>query len=219
MLLRTFLLCLLLCIWKTEARASGYPLVDKWYSGRIFLKNGDTKSGLIAYDADRGFTLLKEGQKIKAFNVRQVESFEIMDFETHTFRWFYSLPYQERGKKNELFFELLVDAGKLALLSRETLVNVNDSGEGQRFHWESFTATGDIFYLLDKNTASVSLLPGNADRLQEFIGENKEVIQHYIKAHKLDLASRKDLIKLFYYVRTLQQEEGENIEAAILQRQ
>jgi hypothetical protein len=205
MLTRILLAALLsfLPIWFSPAqvRQDG----EQAYEGRLFLKNGATLKGRIQYETNKPFVLLHVAGRVKAYNVSQVESFEFLDFEANVFRWFYALPFEEKGRKREDFFELLADGGSVALLSRENQsrasfpMGVHANGWIERDIWVN------TYYMLNKDTYAMHTLPDNPKNVLELFPDGQQAMEQYVKEQKMDLQNRNDLIKLFYYYRQWQQ--------------
>ena len=200
-----FILAIIWWIFMLPAKAQSFASQESWYDGSIHLKNGETKKGRVYYDRENELVLVKETEAIKTYNVRQVESFELVDFAMSTFRWFCALPFEEKGRKKDRFFEVLADAGNLALLSREGWVPSRQPMGVYAAGWETGMEKGDIYYLLNKTTIMITPCPETAKPLLEQMGSYKEAVGRFIHEHKLNPGSRKDLIKIFYYYQSLQE--------------
>jgi hypothetical protein len=189
--------CSLVLLALAGAKAQDFVNREVWHTGNIYLKNGDTMKGVIRYDMDEQYVMLKEEETLKTYSVNQVESFELLDAEHGVFRWFYALPVRDNRRGKELFFEMLVDGSKV-LLCREDWVLRRPVGRSN-MAWEAIQVRADSFYLFDRATQTLVPLLGSRKELLEHLSDHRDAVEQFIRERQLDLQSRADLLRLFYY--------------------
>ena len=210
--LRAYLVFVLLLIF--SFKGIGQELESEWFEGELFLTNGEIIEGLLQYDLDKDCLIVKNANRVKAYNAQQIESFDYLDHTQIRLRSFYSLVHKVKQRKKHMFFELLKQ-GELTLLSIDAwFVNsipfTRSSNLPARF-------TGDLvlkeeYYILDKNH-NIQPFTGIKNQLLDLMKDNYEEMENYIRTQKLQVDRRADLLKIFYYYENLKvlqaKEEGQ----------
>jgi hypothetical protein len=184
----------------------GQDLDNEWFRGKLYLANGETVEGLLQYDLDKDYLIIKKANRVKAYNAQQVEYFDYVDHVQNRLRSFYSLVYKAKHRKKHMFFELL-KMGELSLLSREAWFV--DSRPFTRSFYFPGRYTSDLvlkeaYYILDKNQ-HIQPFNGVKSQLLDLMQDNYEAMDKYIRSEKLQMDRRADLLKIFYYYDNLKE--------------
>lgn len=188
-------------------------LEEEWYRGKLYLANGEKIEGYLQYNLDKNYLVIKQGNRVKAYNAQQIESFEYLDHIQSRLRSFYSILHKDKRKKQHGFFELLKQ-GDLTLLTREYFLLTKRSflrpfSSKSRTYGEDMIQK-DEYFVLDQQQ---KLIPfhGTKKQLISLMQDDYEVIDNYIKSENLQLESRVDVLKLFYFYNNLKelQAQGE----------
>lgn len=92
----------------------------EWFQGSLLLNNGNELKGLIKYNDKNDIVCFENGRDSRSFTARRVKAFEFYDEIAQKQRVFYAVPVEDtkHNVKRPLFFEVIMDLGNFALLSK-----------------------------------------------------------------------------------------------------
>jgi hypothetical protein len=184
--------------------AQNFPS-ELWHEGRIILVDGDTIKGMIKYDLQQDLLqLTRDDKTVDAFTARKVLFFEIFDNSVHLYRQFYALPYSISSSYHApVFFELLVD-GTMTLLCREALEYRTMTYNNAGYYGPSFTrlVLVNSFFILDEK-GNISPFSGKKNELLDLMGKKAEIVQKFMRTHRLRVEEKYDLAKIVAYYNSL----------------
>ncbi|HYG37168.1 MAG TPA: hypothetical protein VD908_01055 [Cytophagales bacterium] len=157
-------LILLMVVIISSLQSQGFDGME--YNGKIELASGDVVIGEVFYDASTGRVMLKNEKETEYYNARSASYFEFYDFERNTIRKFYSLLYSN----HPTFFELLIEASNLALLSRENI------SSAKAIAYISKSADETTAYYSDNQSAATN----RAKSETLFLADDKGNIEPYV---------------------------------------
>ncbi|MEM6524658.1 MAG: hypothetical protein AAF693_12725 [Bacteroidota bacterium] len=147
---------------------------EQWFQGRIKLLSGRSIDGELNYNFVSQVLRLRESNNIEIYNAEEVLFFLLITSNDES-ELYYSLPYldQDYGRKRAVFFKVLHETKKLAILSRLIF-------EFKDRNWP-----------LDSNpnaANSLSIAPADykVEKVQEviYLADNKGTIRHYMEGKK-----------------------------------
>ncbi|MCS7018729.1 MAG: hypothetical protein RMJ87_01320 [Cytophagales bacterium] len=205
--MKRLLLLTMSCLLMGSAIAQTFSK-DLWHDGEADLFSGETVRGKIKYDLDNNSLQVSTGGIVRSFSAYQVEAFQIFDDLQKTPRYFYTLPYKKTGNYDSpMFFELLYEGIRLSLLNRETFQQrvIGTPGMwgwgwwGPRMGMGTTIVQVDSYYVLDMTKEQV-IKPGDqrADWLL-LMKDFRDEIGEFMRANKLSVTERKDLLKIMTY--------------------
>jgi hypothetical protein len=174
---------------------------ELWHEGKVVLDGGDTLKGKIQYNMQTELVQLQQAAQLETLTPRKVVFFEIFDQTVNRYRQFFSLPYALTGQyRAPVFFELLAE-GKLTILSREKLEYKTYSSF---YTYGTYTrlVLVNLYYLLNEN-GTIQEVNGKRNNFYDLMGNKKEAVEQYVKAHKLDFANKYNLISIIEYYNSL----------------
>ena len=181
---------------------------DYWHIGTLYLSEGDSLKGLLKYNIQEEYVMMKSGKKEFSFNPMQFDAFWIIDINDSTRRDFKVFRFKNReGLERPEVFEVLVTNSKFSILVRERIEFQNQSS----FMNQGFAPTRSIKY-------DYFFMEGNI--IRPFVDTKKKVIQltknkeeeilAYAKQNKLRFYYKSDLKTIFEYYYTLIEDVEEN---------
>ena len=194
------ILAFLVCF---AAAAQGQEFAfEYWHEGRLVTEESDTLKGSIMYNLQSDLLQLKRADRLETFTARKVVYFEIFDVTIKQYRVFYSLPFSATGTqyKAAIFFELL-EEGKMTLLCREALEYKNYSSF---YYYGSYSRLVLVnkYFLLDEKGEIVPFT-GNKNDWIYLMGNKGPEVQKYMKANKLDVDEKEELVKIVAFYNSL----------------
>lgn len=193
-----FLLLFVLTI--SGAIGQQFPF-EFWHEGKVVLETQDTLKGKVKYDPQNDLIQLERNGRFETFTSRKAVFYEIFDQGLNNYRQFYALPYSVNGGyKTPVFFELLTE-GKLTLLSRETLEYRNTSAG---YFYGSVTRLVLVhkYFLLDED-GGINAVIGDKNDFLAMMDSRQEEVRKYIKANRLNLERRPDIVRAIAYYNAL----------------
>ena len=184
----------------SSAGAQQFPF-EFWHEGKVVLETQDTLKGKLKYDPQNDLIQLERNGRFETFTSRKAVSYEIFDQGLNNYRQFYALPYSANGGyKTPVFFELLTE-GKLTLLSRETLEYRNTS---TGYFYGSVTRLVLVYkyFLLDED-GGITAVVGDKNDFLAMMDSREEEVRKYIKANRLNLERRPDIVRAIAYYNSL----------------
>lgn len=186
--------------------AQSFPQ-DSWYKGKLTLKNGQEKEGIIKYDLEANAIQLQTDHKIETYHANQFITFSILLRREQIYRNFYVLPHANNsGYKRPTIFELIIE-GERSLLAREYIAtrtsNTNSGFYGSRYS-NPYTPTVSQRYLafklflVDKNGSITELNTNKKDVIAAFGNYQKE-LKKFIKQEKIKTDKVTDMAELVDY--------------------
>lgn len=173
-----------------------------WHDGKIVLESGDTLKGKVKYDMNQDllqFTLNR--RSVVAYTPRKAMYFEIFDEKMHEYRQFYSLPVANAsGYKVPAFFELLAE-GKMTLLAREAL-EYRSYTNPLYFYNETRLVIVYRYFFLEEN-GNIESFDGKKEDLLEKMGRRADVVERYMREHRLNVEDRREFARIVSYYNSL----------------
>lgn len=166
------------------------------------LNGGHTPKGELKYDLDKDVTLLRQGDKVKAISVYDINNFRFMDKKRHTLRRFYTMPYQlKNGQQRLMFFE-----DGFSLFNREKTIRKKQASVTETPILEDVDGrkNGKVkvseYYLFTPEGKFVKIYTDKEDLADKLSLNPKErkAISRFIQMNDLDLNNRSDFIKVIY---------------------
>jgi len=182
------------------ASAQQFPF-EFWHEGKVVLETQDTLKGKVKYDPQNDLIQLERNGRFETFTSRKAVFYEIFDQSLNNYRQFYALPYSANGGyKTPVFFELLTE-GRLTLLSRETLEYRNTS---TGYFYGSITRLVLVYkyFLLDED-GGINAVIGDKNDFLAMMETRQEEVRKYIKANRLNLERRPDIVRAIAYYNSL----------------
>ncbi len=182
---------------------------DAWHEGEITLFNGESYTGLIKYNLENNSLQLRlPNNVVKTYSSHNTESFEFLDFVSKMPRAFFSLPYQRTvGYDSPVFFELLADGNKVALLNRESVIQrstpMYSYGLGTPM-FSNVPVLVDSYFFLVKKDGRVVKFTDKKDDLLALLHDKREKISSFMQEKKTDVTRRIDLMQVIDYYNSLQ---------------
>ncbi len=174
---------------------------ELWHEAKVVLDGGDTLKGKLQYNMQTELVQLQQAGHLETLTPRKVVFFEIFDQTVNRYRQFFSLPYALTGQyKAPVFFELLAE-GNLTILSREKLEYKTYSSF---YTYGTYTrlVLVNLYYLLNEN-GTIQPVNGKRNDFYDLMGNKKEAVEQYVKAHKLDFNNKYNLISIIEYYNSL----------------
>lgn len=181
--------------------------VNMWHVGEIDLTSGETKRGKIKYSLEEEQVLLIVGNKLHSYSTNKVESFLIKDALSNESRLFFSIPHSlNNNYKRNHFFELLSD-GQVSLLSRQEIVLRRvrrDVTNDFIFRNPNYPVPmeSENYFLMDAQ-GNISACGNTNKEVIEYFSDHSAQIKSFIKANKLDVNFRYDMIHVVEYYNSL----------------
>jgi hypothetical protein len=182
---------------------------DAWHEGEVTLFSGESYTGLIKYNLENNSLQLRLADNVvKTYSSHNTESFDFLDFVSKMPRTFFSLPYQKTaGYDSPVFFELLADGNKVALLNREAVIQrstpVYSYGLGMPVFTNVPVLVDNYYFLVKKSGKVIKFTDKKAD-LIDLLQDQKEKITGFIQDKKIDVTRRVDLMQVIDYYNSLQ---------------
>jgi hypothetical protein len=179
---------------------------DYWFRGTVHLRSGESVGTMLQYDQQKDYVLVMQESGIKVYNASQIDSYEVFDPVSRSYRTFYPLPFPEKRRNGYQFFELLQD-GELLLLCRET------ERWQDRFMPNHFPGSMvpqpiahmikvDEFYVFDKE-GQIHWVNGSKKKLLALMANQAGKIEAFIESKNLNLNNKAHLRAIFHYYNTL----------------
>lgn len=183
------------------ADAQNWPF-ELWHDGKIVLTNGDTLRGLVKYDLQQDLVqYTMEDKRTEAFSARKILFFEIFDESVRRYRQFFALPFTtSTGYRAPIFFELLAD-GKLTLLSRESLEYRTYNSPYYLGGYSRQILVYKYFFLDEKG--NIAEFSGNKADLLNLMGRKSDLVESYMKEHKLKVDDKDDFARIVAYYNSI----------------
>lgn len=184
----------------TATQAQQFPF-DFWHEGKAVLESQDTLRGKIKYDPQNDLIQMDMNGKFETLTSRKVIFYEIFDQALNNYRQFYALPYSAiGGYRTPIFFELMTE-GKITLLSRETL-EYRSTNTGYFYGTVSRLVLVHKYFLL-KEDGSILAIDGTKNQFLSLMGSKEDEVRKYMKANRLGLERRVDIIRVIAYYNSL----------------
>lgn len=170
---------------------------EVFHSGFLVTAQKDTLKGKIKYDMETNIVSLVKGGKIQTFSSHKIFYFEINDEILNTFRQFYSIPSKVNyDYKIPILFELLYE-GPLSLLTREAIVQQNQTAGSP--YWGATGTTRTIieytFYFLDTK-GQIRYFTGKKKDLFLIMRKKQNDVKKFMKDNRLEADDARDLIRI-----------------------
>ncbi len=196
-----------LCIVSLGLNAQSFPQ-DNWYIGRVTLKDGQEKEGIIKYDLEANAIQLKIDEKFETYHANQFITFTILMKQEEVYRSFYVLPHANTaGYKRPTVFELITE-GEVSLLAREYIATRNTSPNSGFYgsRWASNPYSPTIaqrylafrLFLVDKRGNITALNTNKRDVIASF-GDHQKDLKKFVKSNKIKTDRVMDMAELVEY--------------------
>lgn len=174
-------------------------MLGEWYMGTVFLNNGDSLKGLVAYSFQADLIQVKSAQRQFTFSSMQITGF-VLTIDSTVKRYRVYNYHNKDGFEVPVLFEELVVNDVFKVLVREEVAYQNRS----TITSQGFVPDIEIYYsyFLMKGTSIIHFEDTKRDVLALFTSHNKEVEQ-YAKQNKLRFYNRYDLKFIFEYYYSL----------------
>jgi hypothetical protein len=172
--------------------------------GKIYLRSGEQIEGVIKANLANNYLMVQLDSVTRAYNAWQVGLFTLLDPYSLTYQTFYSLSYQDRGKKAFWFFEV-VQEGHLTLLKRNpdlTLASLLADSYGYMRDAQQQEDKKSEYYVWD-NRDQIIRFYGRKKELLKLMHDEAEKIEGFISRYRLSLTDKDDLKTIFGYYNTL----------------
>jgi hypothetical protein len=202
------LLCLMYCAGSQAAFAQNYVL-DKPQRGVIYMAAGDTLESSFSINLPNDILQVNAGKLIKTYSSRQVKWFKFYDEENQITRFFYSLPYNERGHyKVPVFFEMIFGGDHLSILARESIV-IETAPNYDPFY--NRTVGGQrarlvVDYYMMNAKGAIKPYRLRKKEVLKFLSDEEMKLKEFIKSERIDFASKADLFKVAEYYNQLKKQ-------------
>lgn len=189
----------------------GQPLLaqlgsESLRTGQVVLTYGDTLKGQFSVSLGTDLVQFRQANMVKTFSARQVTYFDFQDPQLMLTRYFYSLPYAERGSyKVPKFFELIYRGPALSLYCRETVVIENVpyyDGFSNRTYYSTRTKLIWDYYFQKENGLVVHYKPGRK-ALLELMSDQEKAIKRYMDEAQAGTLRREHLVSITDYYNAL----------------
>lgn len=171
---------------------------ESWHDGFLVTVEQDTLTGQINYDMETNMVQIARGNSIKAYSAYKAFYFEIFDNVYHSYRQFYTIPYNLKGNYDvPVIFELLYEGG-LSLLAREKVIQETVSTSNPFWSAGPRIVQNTIdynFFFLDKK-GNITYFNGSKNELFQIMQSKKEKIKDFIRNNRLQTNELKDLIRI-----------------------
>lgn len=187
-----------------QARGQEFPS-QLLHKGTLVLTDEDTLKGKIKYDLENDLVQILVDGTVQTYTARKILNFTIYDETVEMYRTFYSIPYEVQPRyKIPLLFEVLYE-GKLSLLAREMIVTETVPQYSYMYRSSvnmTRTRLSYEFYFLDQkgNFTKYNL---KKNELFDIMKRKEPQIKQYIKKNRLDVDTRRDLVRITAYYNAL----------------
>ncbi len=170
---------------------------EVFHDGFLVTADQDTVRGLLKYDMEANVIQLVQGNIVKTYTSNNAFYFQIYDKILHTYRQFYSIPFNVNyNYKIPIFFELQYE-GKLSFLTREAIVQ--EAVNSNSAYWGGATYLQDrlkySFYFLDKS-GKIEQFTGKRSDLYSIMARYSRDVKNYVQQNKLRTDEVRDLIRI-----------------------
>ncbi len=165
------------------------PLTPHWYTGEITLRNNQVLLCEYNYDPFTDLLQVKEDNRVKILNARQIQSFAYFDDSNNTQRYFVSMFFGNRFRSNRVFFEKVLD-GELTLLRRYKSATIarRARNEAEEIWYDSRNYYNYYIYNEEKLT---SFHDFKKKGFGQIIAEYKQALESFIHRRKLNLNTQR----------------------------
>ena len=176
---------------------------ESWHDGFLVTVQQDTLTGQVNYDMETNMVQIANGNSIKAYSAYKAFYFEIFDNVYHSYRQFYTIPYNLRSSyETPVIFELLYEGG-LSLLAREKIVQETVTSSNPFWAGGPRIVQNSVdynFFFLDKK-GNITYFGGSKNDLLQVMHSKKEKVKEFMRSNRLQTNELKDLIRItsFYY--------------------
>lgn len=181
-----------------------------WHEGTVTLQNGQIYTGNLKFDLDNEIIQVQSRNGHKTLTSRKVSSFEFYDKSLRQDRIYYTLPFAKVSNyKTPSFFELVAQGKPISILSREKLVNESitaNNGINRGFGGPTFVRTVvkyDMFFLY--SNGKIKSFNGTKKGLLYLLQDREKDVKEYMKANRVRLDDREDIVNLILYYNTKKQ--------------
>jgi len=188
---------------------------NKWYLGKVWLKNGQFIEGKLKYNDEKEILQVKDGNKLKAFNASQVVQFNFFDRKEEKDRSFVSREYDlyDRGYPVPLFFERLAEGSSLTLLCRhETPAKMRGFADNSiQSYFAGEIEAMDIYYFQNQKNeiircgtyGSIFIKKEIKRVIAEIVGDKKDEMEEFFSKKPINVKRQQDLIEFTRYYNSL----------------
>lgn len=190
---------LLLSLGTLSAQNKELNVLGDWYMGTVFLNNGDSLKGLVAYSFQADIIQVKSAQRQYTFSSMQITGFVLMEDSTAKRYRVYNY-HNKDGFEVPVLFEELVVNNVFKVLVREEVAYQNRS----TITSQGFVPDIEIYYsyFFMKGNSIVHFEDTKRDALTLFAPYESE-IEQYAKHNKLRFYNKPDLKFIFEYYYSL----------------
>lgn len=176
---------------------------EKWHTGKVFLKTGDTLFVRLLYDLEKECIYIEQKDKDPTIMSSVFfTGFQIEDSLLHKKRLFYVYPhFNNNNFELNTLFEKETHFKDYEVITREYMVYT--AGSSIIMHgFNSDSRFIDYSYFLYKDKKLYQLTP-NKKNILKLMKDHAKEIEDFIKEKKLKLSNRPDIITIFEYYNTL----------------
>lgn len=192
---------------------------QQWHKGEIRFTDDTFRTGNIKYDLEHDAVQLQVRGRTETYSAQQVASFKIIYEKAKAYRYFFTLPYENKaGREIPKFFEVMVE-GRVTLLAREYIATVS-TGNNARFgrrrglndpynrNFGSLTRNvlAHRMYVVGLDGVIKALNPRRRDVLAALKGHNDE-LKDFIKDEELKIDRVNDMARLVGYYNAISTEQ------------
>jgi hypothetical protein len=184
--------------------------IENWNPGFLVTVNEDTIYGPVIINFQNDLAQINEENTVKAFGANQIQMVFLRENDGENERYFYSFPYHPYSDfKPHKLFEMLYTGKNICLLAREMLVTENIALYDQftlRTYYSTRTRIAFDFFLFFPDKKVVKAVTGSKKQLLSLLGDKKDEIKKFMKAEKISLNEKEDLVKLVTQYNKLKQQ-------------
>lgn len=171
---------------------------ESWHDGFLVTVEQDTLTGQINYDMETNMVQIASGKSVKAYSAYKAFYFEIFDNVYHSYRQFYTIPYNLKGNyETPVIFELLYEGG-VSLLAREKVVQETVTSSNPFWSAGPRMVQNSVdynFFFLDKK-GNITYFGGSKNDLLQIMQSKRDKVKDFIRSNRLQTNELKDLIRI-----------------------